>query len=90
VTASLRSKFVNSDNYNTIFGVQPTVVKWDARVQLGDPEAGWDVAVAGKNLTNQKTISNILQLPASVTTQPRTQAYLDETRSIWIEGSYHF
>lgn len=90
VTGSLRSKFFNADNYSTVYGIQPTVVKWDARVQLSDPQTGWAVAVAGKNLTNQKTISNILPLPASITTQPRTQAYLDPFRSVWIEASYKF
>ena len=88
--ASLRTKYFKSDNYSTIYGIQPTVVKWDARLELGEPDAGWTLAVAGTNLTNQRTISNTLALPGSVTTQARTISYNDPRRTVWIEGSYHF
>jgi iron complex outermembrane receptor protein len=90
VMASLRTRFFNADNYSQIYGIQPTVVKWDARLQLDQSDEGWDVAIAGRNLTNQKTISNTLSLPGSVTTQARTISYNDPTRSVWIEASYHF
>jgi iron complex outermembrane receptor protein len=89
ILGSLRSKFYNADNYSTIYGIQPTTVKWDARIELDNAD-GWDVALAGKNLTNEHTASNTLALPASVTTQARTISYMDEYRSIWIEGTYRF
>ncbi len=88
--ASYRSKYYNADNYSEVYGVQPGVVKLDARVALSKPDARWTVALAGKNLTNEHTFSNSLLLGGGVTTQPRTINYKDELRSVWLEVSTRF
>lgn len=90
VVASLRTRYFNADNYSQIYGIQPTTVKLDARIELDATESGWDFALAGKNLTDQRTASNTLALPASVTAQTRTISYMDEYRSVWVEASYKF
>lgn len=90
VVASLRTRYFNADTYSQIYGIQPTAVKLDARIELDATESGWDFAIAGKNLTDQRTASNTLALPGSVTTQTRTISYMDEYRSLWVEASYKF
>lgn len=90
VTNILRSKYVMADTYSPVYGIQPTTVKTDIRVQLGDTEERWNVAVVGKNIFNIKTIANAIQLPPSITSVSRSISWMDERRQVIIEGSYKF
>jgi iron complex outermembrane receptor protein len=90
VDASLRSKYIDSDDYDQYYGVQPTYVKLDARVQLGRPDGLWAVAIVGKNLTNVLTVGDALELPAPITPVSRSIRWLDSGRAVSIEVSSHF
>jgi iron complex outermembrane receptor protein len=85
--AHLRTSYVDSDDYDPFYGVQPTYWKFDARVQLGPEDGKWDVAVVGKNLTNVLSVGDALDYPIGV---PRGMQWLDEGRSVSIEGTYKF
>lgn len=86
-SAMLRTRYFDSDDYDPYYGVQPTYVKFDARVQLGASDGKWDVAVVGKNLTNELTVGDSLAYPLGV---DRAMKWLDEGRSVSIEGTYRF
>ena len=90
VTGLLRSKYYMSDNFSNIYGLQPTVVKWDARIQFGDVNDVWSIAILGKNLTNQKTVADAIRFPPSITTVARSINWMDDYRSVSIEGTYRF
>jgi iron complex outermembrane receptor protein len=87
LVASLRTRYFDSTDYDPNYGVQPTYVKLDARVQLGASDGKWDVAVVGKNLTDQLTVGSALAYPLGV---DRAMKWLDEGRSVAIEGTIRF
>ena len=87
LVASLRTKYFDSTDYDPNYGIQPTYVKLDARVQLGASDGKWDVAVVGKNLTDQLTVGSALAYPLGV---ERAIKWLDEGRSVAIEGTIRF
>lgn len=88
--ASYRSKFFNSDDQSLIYGVQPGYVKFDMRVQLGDVNERWHVALVGKNLTDRKTYSFSFFWPGSLSNFPTVHKVLDETRTFALEASVNF
>jgi iron complex outermembrane receptor protein len=90
VDASVRSTYVTSDDYSPIYGMQPTYVKIDARVQIGRPDGRWAFAVVGKNLTNVLTVGDALDLPFPITPISRSMRWLDSGRSLALEVSSHF
>lgn len=87
LVTELRTKYFESSDYDPYYGLQPTYVKFDARVQLGSPDGKWDVAFVGKNLTNVLSITDALNYPLGV---DRAIKWLDEGRSIAIELTYHY
>jgi iron complex outermembrane receptor protein len=90
VDASVRSRYVDSDDYSPIYGIQPTYVKIDARVQIGRPDGRWAFAVVGKNLTNVLSVGDALDLPFPITPISRSMRWLDSGRSLVLEVSSHF
>jgi len=88
--AAYRSTFYNSDDQSLIYGVQPGYVKYDMRVQLGNVEDSWHVALVGKNLTNKRTYSFGFFWPASLSAYPTAHKLLDETRTFAVEASLKF
>jgi len=87
LVAMLRTKYFDSDDYDPYYGIQPTYVKFDARIQLGSTDNRWDVAVVGKNLTNVLSVGDSLAYPLGV---DRAMKWLDEGRSVAIEATYRF
>ena len=85
-----RSKYFDSDNQSPLFGRQKGYAKLDARVQYGPTDERWHVALVGKNLTDELTTGSAFNLPAPITAAPRAILYLEETRSIAIEGGLKF
>ncbi|HTO40809.1 MAG TPA: TonB-dependent receptor [Rhizomicrobium sp.] len=90
VAAAYRSSFYNSDDQSLIYGVQPGYVKYDMRIQLGDAEDKWHVALVGKNLTNKHTYSFAFFWPSSLSNFPTVHKLLDETRTFAVEASLKF
>lgn len=88
--ASVRSRYVDSDDYSPIYGIQPSYVKFDARVQIGRPDGRWAFAVVGKNLTNVLSVGDSLDLPFPITPISRSMRWLDSGRSVALEVSGHF
>jgi iron complex outermembrane receptor protein len=88
--AAYRSKFYNSDDQSLIYGVQDGFVKLDGRLQVGDTDDRWDVALVGKNLTDAKTYSFSNAWPFPLTNYPQATKYLDEPRTIALELTYRF
>ena len=88
--AAGRSKYFDSDDQSPIFGVQKGYVKLDLRVQLSDQDAGWHLALVGKNLTNQLTTGSAFRLPFPITPVSRAILYLEPTRNISVEAGFKF
>lgn len=87
VNALFRSKYYVADGYNPIWGVQDGWVKLDARVQIGPDDDRWHVALVGRNLTDEHTVGAAIRFPGSITAVTRTQNWMDEYRSVAIEGA---
>lgn len=85
-----RSGYYDSDNQDPVYGYQKGYAKIDARVQLASDNDRWHIALVGKNLTNEITVSNDGNLPASITNNARAIATIDETRNISIEAGVRF
>jgi iron complex outermembrane receptor protein len=85
-----RSKYFDSDNQSPLFGRQKAYTKLDARIQYGPTDERWHVALVGKNLTNEKTTGSAFNLPFPITSTPRAILYLEELRSIALEGGLKF
>jgi iron complex outermembrane receptor protein len=90
VTALFRSKYFIADGYDPVWGRQDGWVKLDARVQVGPANERWNVALVGRNLTDERTAGAAIRFPASITTTTRAIFWMDEYRSIAIEGTYRF
>lgn len=91
-TASGRTRFYNSDDQSPLYGVQPGFVKYDARIQFGDIDNRWHVALIGRNLSNELTTGSVFQLPAGLsgTTSGRAMMYVEPPRSISLEAGFRF
>lgn len=90
LTALFRSKYFIADGYSPIWGVQDGWTKWDARIQVGPVDGRWNVALVGRNLTDEKTVGQAIRLPTPITTTSRSINWMDEYRSIAIEGTFRF
>lgn len=88
--AAYRSTFFNSDDQSPIYGVQAGYVKYDMRVQFGDTDDRWHIALIGKNLTNKKTYSYGFFWPASLSAYPSVLKTLEQTRTFTVEASLKF
>lgn len=90
VGLAYRSKYYNADNQSTVYGIQKGYTKVDARLALGHADSGWEVALVGKNLTDERTYNFSFLLPAPLTADPRVHKFLDEPRTILLEASLEF
>jgi iron complex outermembrane receptor protein len=86
---ALRSKFFNSADLSPVYGVQPGFAELNARLQLGNNEGVWNVALVGTNLTNQRVINLAGHWPFSPK-GPDAFGEMEPTRSVSIEASYRF
>ena len=66
-------------------GIQESFVKWDARIELADDNAGWSVALLGKNLSNEKVFTQSFLTPVLAGNVTRL---VDVRRTIALEASY--
>ena len=85
-----RSRFFISDNQDPVYGIQPSYQKYDLRLQFGDQAERWHVALVGRNLTNKRTYSFAFAWPGTLSYTPSGHRYLEETRTISLEGSVRF
>jgi iron complex outermembrane receptor protein len=85
-----RSKFIISDNQDPVYGIQPSYQKVDLRFQFGDRDDRWNVALVGRNITNERTYTFGFAWPGSLSYTPSGHRYLEETRTVSVEGSVRF
>jgi iron complex outermembrane receptor protein len=90
VNALFRSKYYIADGYSPIWGLQKSWVKLDARIQVGPQDDRWNVALVGRNLGDKKTSGAAIRFPASITATARAINWMDEFRSLSLEGTYKF
>lgn len=90
VTAMFRSKYFIADGYDPVWGVQDGWVKWDARIQVGPESERWNVALVGRNLTDERTAAAAIRFPTVITGTQRAIFWMDEYRSVAVEGTYRF
>jgi iron complex outermembrane receptor protein len=86
--ALFRRKNYDADGYSPIWGLQDGWVKLDARIQIGPADDRWHVALVGRNLTDEHTVGAAIRFPGSITAVTRTQNWMDEYRSVAIEGAF--
>jgi iron complex outermembrane receptor protein len=85
--AAYRSRYYNSDDQSEVYGVQPGFVKYDARFEYAAGNQ-YSVALLGKNLSDVHTYS--FANAWTVTATPTAIRYLDEPRTITLEGTVRF
>jgi len=85
---SFRSRFITATDYSPVYGVQDGYAKFDARIELAQAEDRWSLALVAKNLTNELTQSFSYLWPLS--TPPTGVQFLDETRTVSLEGRVRF
>lgn len=90
VNTLFRSKYFIADGYSPIWGVQKGWAKVDGRLQIGGSDDRWNVALVGRNIFNKKTVGAAIRLPASITGVTRSINWMDEYRSLAIEGTIRF
>ena len=90
VTAMFRSKYFIADGYDPVWGIQDGWVKWDARIQVGPHDERWNVALVGRNLTDERTAAAAIRFPTVITGTQRGIFWMDEYRSVALEGTYRF
>ncbi len=73
---------------------QDAYMKVNARIGVGAPDGSWEIAVVGRNLTDQEvvTFGNILPVSTTLTGGTGTAYYgfYDRPRSIAVQGSIRF
>ena len=90
VNATFRSDYVIADGYSPIWGIQDGWVKFDGRLQFGPNSDRWNIALIGRNLTNKKTSGAAIRFPGSITGVTRTLNWMDEYRSLMLQGTVRF
>ncbi len=88
--AQFRSKYFIADGYSPIWGVQDGWAKFDARVQFGPQDDRWNIALVGRNLSDVHTRGAAIRFPGSITAVSRTLNWMDEYRSISVNGTFRF
>ncbi|GLS98887.1 TonB-dependent receptor [Sphingobium jiangsuense] len=88
--AQFRSKYFIADGYSPIWGLQKGWTKFDARIALSSPDDRWTIALVGRNLTDVHTRGAAIRFPASITGTARSINWMDEYRSVSINGTYRF
>lgn len=88
--AQFRSDYYVADGYSPIWGIQDGWVKLDARIQFGPANDRWNVALIGRNLTDEHTVGAAIRFPASITGTARSINTMDEYRSLALQGTVRF
>ena len=88
--AQFRSKYYIADGYSPVWGIQDGWVKLDARIQLGASDDRWDIALVGRNLTDEHTRGAAIRFPGSITDPTRTLNWMDEYRALSLNGTIRF
>ncbi|MBM0169748.1 TonB-dependent receptor [Altererythrobacter sp. C41] len=88
--AQFRSKYYIADGYSPIWGLQDGWAKFDARIELGAQDDSWSIALVGRNLTDVHSRGAAIRLPGSITATQRTLNWMDEYRSISLNGTVRF
>jgi len=73
--------------------LQPATTWLDLRIGLGSQENKWDVALVGKNLTDERTISQNYVFPFPVNVPGAASVYqnlMDPPRMIYLEANYYW
>ena len=72
--------------------VQDAYAKVNLRLAIGDPEGIWEIAVLGRNLTDEDIISYSNPVPVSGSNFGANShyAFIQRPRSIALQGSYRF
>ncbi|MCM8731605.1 TonB-dependent receptor [Hephaestia sp. GCM10023244] len=87
---SFRSDYFVADGYSPIWGVQDGWAKLDARLQFGPKGDRWNIALIGRNLLNKKTVGAAIRLPPAITGVTRSLNWMDEYRSLMLQGTVRF
>ncbi|MFA7553257.1 MAG: TonB-dependent receptor [Spongiibacteraceae bacterium] len=89
--------FVFTDDYNPSQTLDPAMnqdgfVKVNARIALASLQAGWEIALVGKNLTDEEVISysGPTPLAGNIFGVASRYAFYDRPRSIALQGVYRF
>ncbi|RIA37987.1 iron complex outermembrane receptor protein [Hephaestia caeni] len=89
--STFKSRHFISTDYSPAYGVQKGHAKLDARLELGQVDDRWTVALIGTNLTNKVTSPFAFVYPGIFTTSgARLIRYIDEPRALSIEGTLRF
>ena len=67
-------------------------MKWNGRIGIGAIDETWDVALVGKNLTDETVITYASDTPTSYTIfgSKGHYAFLESPRSIALQANYHW
>lgn len=87
---SFRSDYFIADGYSPIWGLQDGWIKLDGRIQFGPASDRWNVALIGRNLTNEKTRGQAIRFPPAITGVTRSLNWMDEYRSLMLQGTVRF
>lgn len=87
---SFRSDYFIADGYSPIWGVQDGWAKLDARIQFGPQNDRWNIALIGRNLFDEKTVGAAIRFPPSITGVARSLNWMDEYRSLTLQGTVRF
>lgn len=88
---------VFSSDYNPSQNLDPNIaqdgyIKVNMRVAIEDVNAGWEVALVGKNLTDERvvTYANDTPLAANLTQSIGYYSFVESPRTIALQGIYRF
>ena len=71
---------------------QDSYTKLNLRLALGDPQGSWEVALVGRNLTDEEvvTYANDLPLAANLSQSSSYYAFVERERTVAVQGTYRF
>jgi len=89
--------FVFTTDYNPSQNLDPVIhqdgyTKVNMRVSIEDVNAGWEVALIGRNITNERvvTYANDTPLAANLTQSIGHYSFVESPRTIALQGIYRF
>lgn len=88
--AQFRSEYFIADGYSPIWGAQDGWMKLDARIQIGELDDRWNIALVGRNVNDEHTRGAAIRFPGSITATTRSLSWMDEYRSLSLSGTIRF
>jgi iron complex outermembrane receptor protein len=88
VLGYLRSEYTTASDASPAYGEQDDYEKIDARIEVAAADERWALALVGKNLTDEFTHNFAYLWPISP--PPTGIQFLDETRTVALEGRLNF